>query len=42
MSLQVGVIFIPLSMLSACIYGTYNTKIDFQHKELLTYDSYLR
>ena len=42
MSLQVGVIFVTLSMLSACIYGTYNTKIDFQHKELLTYDSYLR
>ena len=31
-----------LSMLSACIYGSYNTKIDFQHKELLTYGSYLR
>ena len=39
---QIGVLLITLSMLSACIYGTYNTKIDFQHKELLTYDSYLR
>ena len=39
---QVGVLLVTLSMLSACIYGTYNTKIDFQHKELLTYDSYLR
>ena len=35
-------ILVTLSMLSACIYGAYNTKIDFQHKELLTYGSYLR
>merc|ERR1719188_1263716 len=40
--IQVIVILLTLSTMSISIYGVFSTKIDFQHKELLTYDSYLR